>query len=240
MGSACFSYNESEIPLTFATLLQVQNFYVVIIHWATTATKFQSSETSETNLISKEILMNDRTKEIRDAEQPESADANRDPISGTPGAHPVGTGVGAAAGGVAAGLATATLAGAVTGSVVGPVGTVIGATVGAIVGGLAGKAVAESVNPTREDLYWRSNYSDRPYIDRTKNYEDYGPAYGFAVNRYSENADRRFEDVETDLSRDWPSSRGQSTLEWSDARPAARDAWERLRDPNHAPRLPEK
>ncbi len=176
--------------------------------------------------------MDQRTKEIRDAEQLDSADANRDPLTGTPGAHPVGTGVGAAAGGVAAGLATATLAGAVTGSVVGPVGTVVGAAVGAIVGGLAGKAVAESINPTREDLYWRSNYINRPYIDRTKNYDDYGPAYAFGVNRYAGNVDMRFEDVESDLSRDWPSSRGLSTLEWNDARPAAHDAWERLRSPD--------
>ena len=66
--------------------------------------------------------------------------ANRDPITGTPGAHPVGTGVGAAAGGVAAGAAV--------GSVAGPVGTVVGAAVGAVAGGLAGKGVAEKIDPT--------------------------------------------------------------------------------------------
>lgn len=186
-----------------------------------------------------ETQMDERKQDIRDAETLESADANRDPITGAPGAHPVGTGVGAAAGGVAAGLATATLAGAVTGSVVGPVGTAVGAAVGAIVGGLAGKAVAESINPTREDLYWRSNYLNRPYIDRTKNYEDYGPAYGLAVTRYDANPDRRFEDVENELASEWATSRGKSTLDWNDARPAARDAWERLREPGQAPRLPE-
>ncbi len=183
--------------------------------------------------------MDERTQDIHGAENLDSADANRDPITGTPGAHPVGTGVGAAAGGVAAGLATATLAGAVTGSVVGPVGTAVGAAVGAIVGGLAGKAVAESVNPTREDLYWRDNYINRPYFDRTKSYDDYGPAYGLAVNRYDGSVDRRFEDVENDLSREWTASRGKSTLDWNGARPAARDAWERLREPGQTPRLPE-
>ena len=65
---------------------------------------------------------------------------NRDPITGEPGAHPVGTGVGAAAGGIAAGAAV--------GSVAGPVGTVVGAAVGAVAGGLAGKGVAEKVDPT--------------------------------------------------------------------------------------------
>ena len=66
--------------------------------------------------------------------------ANRDPLTGAPGAHPIGTGVGAAAGGVAAGAAV--------GSVAGPVGTVVGAAVGAVAGGLAGKGVAESIDPT--------------------------------------------------------------------------------------------
>ena len=86
-------------------------------------------------------------------------DANRDPLTGTPGSHPVGTGIGAAAGGVAAGAAAGTLA-------AGPVGTVIGAAVGAIAGGLAGKAVAEKLDPTVVDAYWKDRYSSEPYFDR--------------------------------------------------------------------------
>jgi phage tail tape-measure protein len=67
-------------------------------------------------------------------------DANRDPISGQPGAHPVGTGIGAAGIGTAA-----TAIGAVVG---GPVGAAVGTVVGSVVGGLAGKATAEKVDPT--------------------------------------------------------------------------------------------
>jgi phage tail tape-measure protein len=66
---------------------------------------------------------------------------NLDPITGAPGAHPVGVGLGAAAGGIAAGAAAGTVA-------AGPVGTVVGAAVGAIAGGLGGKAVAEHFDPT--------------------------------------------------------------------------------------------
>lgn len=73
---------------------------------------------------------------------------NRDPITGAPGAHPVGTGFGAAFGGVAAGAAVGTVAG--------PIGTVIGAAVGAVVGGLAGKGVAEVIDPTDEVPYHRA------------------------------------------------------------------------------------
>jgi hypothetical protein len=66
--------------------------------------------------------------------------SNRDPITGAPGAHPIGVGIGAAAGGIAAGAAAGTLA-------AGPVGTAVGAAVGAVVGGLTGKAVAEHYDP---------------------------------------------------------------------------------------------
>jgi phage tail tape-measure protein len=72
-----------------------------------------------------------------------SLGTNRDPITGAPGAHPVGVGLGAAAGGIAAGAAAGTLA-------AGPVGTVVGAAVGAVAGGLGGKAVAEHFDPTTE------------------------------------------------------------------------------------------
>ena len=46
-------------------------------------------------------------------------DSNRDPLTGAPGSHPIGTAAGAVAGGVAAGAAAGTVAG--------PVGTVVGA-----------------------------------------------------------------------------------------------------------------
>ena len=147
-------------------------------------------------------------------------DANRDPISGAPGAHPVGTGVGAALGGAAAGAATGTVAG--------PVGTVVGAAVGAVVGGLAGKGVAEAIDPTREDAYWRENYRNRPYVNGGT-YDDFGPAYAYGVSSYGRYSGREFDEVETDLSRDWNSARGKSSLSWDRAKSATRDAWDRLR-----------
>ena len=82
-----------------------------------------------------------------DNDNTKKAEANRDPITGAPGAHPVGVGLGAAAGGIAGGIA----AGAAVGTVAaGPVGTAVGAAVGAIAGGLGGKAVAEKLDPTVE------------------------------------------------------------------------------------------
>jgi hypothetical protein len=146
-------------------------------------------------------------------------DANRDPITGAPGAHPVGTGVGAAAGGVA---------GAAVGSVAGPVGTVVGAAVGAVAGGLGGKAVGESINPTVEDAYWRENYKNEPYANREYGYDDYAPAYRTGYEGRSRYPDRKFEDVEGDLRSQYEQTRGTSRLGWDQARDATRSAWHRV------------
>src|SRR4249919_3619792 len=110
-------------------------------------------------------------------------DANRDPLTGTPGAHPVGVAGGAAGGGVA---------GAAAGAVVGgPVGAVVGAAVGAVAGGLAGKGVAEAVNPTVEDTYWRDNYKSRPYASGAT-YDQYRPAYQHGWESYSRYRGKKF------------------------------------------------
>lgn len=62
-----------------------------------------------------------------------AATGSPDPITGEPGAHPVGVGVGALSAGAA---------GAAIGSFGGPIGVLIGAAIGAVAGGLAGKEVA--------------------------------------------------------------------------------------------------
>ncbi len=156
------------------------------------------------------------------SDTPVRDDLNRDPLTGALGSHPVGTGVGAALGGAAAGAAA--------GTVVGPVGTVIGAAVGAIVGGFAGKGVAEAIDPTAEDAYWRDNFKDRPYAVGGSSYDEYGPAYRYGVDSFGQYPGRSFDDVERDMSRDWDSARGTSSLDWDRAKHATRDAWDRLSD----------
>lgn len=154
---------------------------------------------------------------------------NRDPITDAPGAHPIGTGIGAALGGTAAAMGTAAAVGAATGTVVGPVGTLIGAAIGAVLGGLAGKGVAEVIDPTVEETYWRENYVSRPYVSGGS-FDDYGPAYKYGVSSYTKYDGRHFDEVESDLARDWNSARGKSKLEWNHAKAATRDAWNRVSD----------
>src|SRR4051812_49659317 len=87
--------------------------------------------------------------------QNKSNDENRDPITGEPGAHPVGTGVGAAGAGAA---------GAAIGAAAGPAGSAVGAAAGAIIGGLGGKAAGEAMNPT--DTADLGRFIDYAVVDR--------------------------------------------------------------------------
>ena len=151
--------------------------------------------------------------------------ANPDPITHTPGAHPVGAGAGAAAGG-AVGVGAAIAAGAIAGSAVGPIGTAVGAVVGGVAGGLIGKGVAEAVNPSVEHAYWRENYKTRPYVPAGATYEEVSPAYQTGFEARGRYANKSFDQVEQSLSSDWERNKGKSRLQWEQARQAARDAWE--------------
>lgn len=148
-----------------------------------------------------------------------NTDTNRDPLTGAPGAHPVGTGLGAGGGGIA---------GAVAGAAVGgPVGAVIGGVAGAVMGGLTGKGVAEAVNPTAEDDYWRTNYSSQPYAAGAS-YDTYQPAYRHGWEAYGKYEGKRFDDVESELERDWEGTKDSANLGWDKAKHATRDAWHRV------------
>lgn len=152
----------------------------------------------------------------------DNADANRDPITGQPGAHPVGTGIGAAAAGTI---------GTAIGAPAGPIGAAIGAVVGSVVGGLIGKGTAETFDPTVEDTYWRDNYKSRPYVKPDYTYDDYQPAYrtGYeGFNRYNTTG-KNFNELEPDLQRDYETNYSTSRVGWNDARNAAQDAWDRAR-----------
>jgi len=146
-------------------------------------------------------------------------DRNPDPITGAPGAHPVGVGLGTAAGGAAAGAAA--------GAVAGPVGAVAGAVLGGVAGGLAGKGIAESIDPTAEDAYWKENYKSRPYIQKGAAYEEYQPAYRYGTQASTQHAGRSFDQVESNLAQGWDKARGACKLSWDQARPAALDAYDR-------------
>ncbi len=152
---------------------------------------------------------------------------NPDPITGTPGAHPVGVGVGA--------LYTAAAGATVGGIAGGPVGAAAGLAVGAVVGGLAGKAAAEAINPSVETVYWRGTHHTMPYVLVDMGYEEFEPAYRYGWESYDNfgRTGTTFDSIEQDLERGWQKAKGTSKLAWHQAKEATRHAWNRVRHPMH-------
>src|SRR5580658_6567580 len=138
--------------------------------------------------------------------------SNRDPITGQPGSHPVGTGIGAAAAGAAAGAAG--------GAIAGPVGAAIGAVVGGVAGGLAGHAAAEAIDPTTEDAYWRETYNTRPYGSKEVPYDTYSPAYKYGWESRGRHPGRSFDEAEAELRAGWEKTSNSARLPWEKAKPA--------------------
>lgn len=145
---------------------------------------------------------------------------NPDAITGEHGSHPVGSGLGAAAGGALAGIGL--------GAVAGPVGAAVGAVIGGVAGGLAGKSVAEAIDPTIEDAYWRDEYPRRQYYDEAVRYEDIQPAYRYGWEARTRYQGHTWEEAHEDLRREWESRGGDHMIgTWEDAQRPIRDAWDR-------------
>ena len=156
-----------------------------------------------------------------DEHSKDEPDKNRDPLTGEPGSHPIGTGVGAAGGG---------LTGAAIGAAVGgPIGAAIGAVVGGVAGAYGGKGVAEAVNPTEEEKYWRENHASQSWAEgESSSYEQYGPAYRTGYEGVMKYAGKNYHEIETDLARDYETNDANPAIPWDRARPAVKAAWTRV------------
>ncbi len=143
-------------------------------------------------------------------------------------AHELGGTLGMTIGGVAGGIAAGAAAGALVGGMAGPLGAVAGAAIGGGLGGSIGEDIARAVNPTMEEAYWQEHYSTRDYVSDNADYETYRPAYRYGVEAFRSYPDAQFDDLEPSLRNNWGIVRGKSTLEWHEARSAARDAFSRL------------
>lgn len=147
--------------------------------------------------------------------------ANRDPVTGAPGAHPVGVGVGTALGGAAAGAALGTVAG--------PVGAVAGAVLGGVLGGLGGKTVAEKLDPTlqSEDDYWRDHYLFETYVDGAQGYDAYRYAYRLGYETRVRYPHLTEDAALAALRSVYEREADAQALPWAKARYATRAAWHR-------------
>lgn len=143
-----------------------------------------------------------------------------DPLTGEPGAHPLGVGIGATSG---------ALAGATAGAVVaGPIGAITGAAIGAIAGAYIGKNAEETYDPVVETAHWEETFRSRPYCPPDASFADWEPAYRYGWESTSIHPDLTFEECLPLLRDGWPAASHGSTLTWEQALPATRDAWLRV------------
>ena len=158
-------------------------------------------------------------------EETPGTDSNPDPITGEPGAHPLGTGIGAVSG-----AAT----GAAMGAAGGPVGSLIGGAIGALTGGLIGKGIEEHYDPTVEDAYWKENHASQSYAQTSgQPYENYQSAYTTGHQGASEYATTgsKFEDVEDKLKTKYEQAKDSTAVGWEHAKDATRAAYDRVAQP---------
>jgi len=94
--------------------------------------------------------------------------------------------------------------------------------------GPADSVGGKSFDPSEEGAYWLQNYNAAPYVSKGEEYGIYESAYRYGWESYEKNRGRKFEDIESELSRDWEKNRGTSSLPWDKAKPAAQDAWSRV------------
>ncbi len=91
----------------------------------------------------------------------------------------------------------------------------------------------DRLNWDEEDLYWKSNYSTRPYASGSSGYDTYRPGYRFGYESAHRYKGREWNDVESDLSRSWNAYEHRGSSTWEQMKDAVRDAWDRVTGKHH-------
>ena len=79
-----------------------------------------------------------------------------------------------------------------------------------------------------EEEYWRTNYTDRPYVGSNRDFNYWRPAYRYGYDAAMKYQGRAWTDMEGDLRTGWDrlEERGQTT--WEQIKAAVRDGWDRV------------
>lgn len=87
----------------------------------------------------------------------------------------------------------------------------------------------ETSDAQAHHAHWREKYESEPYYREGYTYDDYGPAYAAGLEAAAKHPDRSYDDHESALAHEWHIFRGDSRLDWKEASPAARAAWDRMK-----------
>jgi hypothetical protein len=80
---------------------------------------------------------------------------------------------------------------------------------------------------TEED-YWRTNYSNRPYVAANKDFEYWRPGYRYGYDSAMKYQGRNWNDIENDLRTGWDRYEHRGKAAWEQIKNAVRDGWNRV------------
>lgn len=84
-----------------------------------------------------------------------------------------------------------------------------------------------------ENTYWKEHYSSRPYYSKSRDYNNYEPAYRYGVDLYNQNPGVPYSSLNQEQLRNgWNNARNKSQMDWSDVQIATQDAYNRLYESN--------
>lgn len=127
----------------------------------------------------------------------------------------------------AGGAVTGGLVGGSLGSLLGgPVGFALGVVAGTAFGAEAGEHISDAIDLHGDLGYFASTYTQMPYYVSEMEWEDYEPAYRYAMEQYSPDADKSIYDRDGALERGWREASQRSHLTWPQVRPVVDHVWD--------------
>ena len=78
----------------------------------------------------------------------------------------------------------------------------------------------------QDQLWWRDNFRNRPYVSADRRFEDYEPGYRFGYESANRYRGKNWNDVETNLRTDWDRFEGRGSSTWENIKDSVRDAWD--------------
>jgi len=151
-----------------------------------------------------------------------------DPLFRAMAAHPLGVAAGAVIGAVAGYLVVSLFAGAAA--------TLVGAVIGVLAGATIAAGIAERSGRSHgSDDASRHDFSDRYFAERFEQaayrrpdaiFEDYRPAYRYGLHARTQRGAVIWDDaLERELASEWHLHRGDSKLDWNQARAGVYEAF---------------
>src|SRR5260370_3212441 len=84
--------------------------------------------------------------------------------------------------------------------------------------------MAEAMNPTTEEKYWREHHGKQPFVKSGYTYVHYAPSYRTSYEGFHKYPGKAYEEIEDELALDYERHKPGAPLPWDHARHAVHAA----------------